>query len=181
MSENKNDNWQIILDQLLVFPPEDVLAMFQNDLRRNFHPIQAALDLLADKEFAYDDPDQLLEILQGSSKGMDAMLEYNLRYLKARQNMKNPDEKNFTTLTRGFLMPDEQHNIPTDLDQLLLSSPDDVLAMFQNDLTYFTQSIEAGLEILSNKEIPQDYDRTVEFMKQRTESINKAIKVLPLF
>jgi hypothetical protein len=64
------------------------------------------------------------------------------------------------------------------LDSLLSSPPDEVLAMLQNDLRFFLESIEAGLFTLSEKPLPEDHDAIIERMKQNTKSLRNFVDLI---
>ena len=73
-------------------------------------------------------------------------------------------------------MPDDKQKI--DLDRLLLSPPEEVLAMFQNDLRFFVGSFESGLEILSDQELVSKHDWVIEDMKHKTEAVRDGLDLI---
>jgi hypothetical protein len=93
VAAKKPDQWFMTLDELLQYPPEEVLAIFVHDFRNVFAAMQSSLDLLTDEEFKPEEPDRLIEMMKiSTSKGYNG-LDIMLAYLEARHDLKNADDK----------------------------------------------------------------------------------------
>jgi hypothetical protein len=78
------------LDQLLAIPPDEVLAMFLNDLKRYTGSIESAVPLLSDQDIAHEH-DRIIDILKHSVTGARDMYNYYLSYLEKLQEMRQSD------------------------------------------------------------------------------------------
>jgi len=167
MSDNKDENWQITLDELLTSPPEDVLAMFQNDLRRNLHPIQAGLDILIDEENTVEESKQLLIMIKKNATEMQNAFDYIMSYLKARQEMKIHDDN-------SFQIPKRLLDKVFSLDELF-KHPTEIKQIFLHDLRMFYSPLETSVEILFEQISNLDEDHVIKMMKQYPQLIDKYV------
>ncbi len=89
MSDEKPDK----LPTLLSSPPEDVFAMFQNDLRRSFGSIEAYVAILSEEHMS-EDLKIIIEGLDQQTKKVRQALDLALEYLQKRQEMRKPNISN---------------------------------------------------------------------------------------
>jgi hypothetical protein len=82
---------QRTLDQLLAAPPEDVIAMFQNDLRRYIADIESGAEILSEKELAHLH-DQVVESIKRDVKALRAGCDYISLYVEKRHEMLKSDD-----------------------------------------------------------------------------------------
>jgi hypothetical protein len=78
------------LEQLLAIRPDDVLAMFLNDIKRYTGSIESAVPLLSDKDIAHEH-DRIIDILKRSITGARDMYDYYLIYLEKLQEIRQSD------------------------------------------------------------------------------------------
>ena len=92
MEDEKQGKWGVKIDELLQYPPEDVFAMFVNDLRNTIGSVHAASDLLSE-EMSEEETNEIIGIIQRSARNASDGLDFALKYLKARQDMNNAADK----------------------------------------------------------------------------------------
>ncbi len=90
---DENKNAPGFLDLLLTVSPEAALESFHMELHRHFSPFEAVLDILMNQELEEKDYAMLFEIMKRNSTGMHELLDLMRDYLKAREGMKNADDK----------------------------------------------------------------------------------------
>jgi hypothetical protein len=81
---------QITLEQLLASQPEEVIAMFQNDLRRHIANIESGAEILSEKELAHLH-DKIVESLKRSAKALRDGCDYIMVYAEKRREMLKSD------------------------------------------------------------------------------------------
>ncbi len=93
MTDEKQSDWFITLDEVLKYSTEEVLAMFVHDCRNVFATISVASDLLSNPKLNREDDDNLIKVIQKNATRGHAGLDLMLDYLKARQAIKNTDNQ----------------------------------------------------------------------------------------
>jgi hypothetical protein len=86
-----DDNTRIKVEDLLQDPPENVFAMFQNDLRAPISSIEACVDILAEPD-SEEQRKQAIEELYRQLKIVRGGLDFALDYLKKRKAMNDSSE-----------------------------------------------------------------------------------------